>query len=169
MSETNVTKDAATKTLTVERVFNAPRERVWQAWTNADQLAQWWGPRGWETTVKEFEFKPGGVWLYGMKCVDQNQGKFFGQESWGRTTYQEIDEPNSFSFKDEFANPDGSVKADMPVTQGKLEFIEENGQTRVRSTNIFGSEEGYNQVIAMGVVEGLTETWDRLEELVTES
>jgi uncharacterized protein YndB with AHSA1/START domain len=166
MSETTITKDAATKTLIMERVFNAPLQKVWQAWTDAETLAKWWGPRGWETTVKEFDFKLGGHWLYGMKCVDKNQGEYFGQESWGRATYLEINEPNSFVYKDEFANSDGTVNPDMPVMTTTMEFTEEDGKTRVRSTGVFDTEEGYNQVIAMGVEQGAAETWDRLAELV---
>lgn len=168
MAETTVTKDVATKTLIIERVFAAPRQRVWQAWTDGDMLAKWWGPRGWETTVKHFDFQPDGYCLYGMKCVDEKQGEWFGQVAWGKMTYLEVDEPSSFTYKDEFADAEGTPTPDMPVTTIKMEFVEEDGKTRVLSTCIFEDEEGYNKVLEMGMVEGVTQTWDRLDELVTE-
>lgn len=163
MGETKITKDRATKTLKMERTFAAPRERVWRAFTT-DEINKWWGPRGWETSSKHMEFKPGGYWLYGMKCVDKNQGEWYGQESWGKSTYVEIDEPNKFVYKDEFADAEGNVNPEMPVMTITLEFFEEDGKTRVVSTGVFENEAGFDKVIAMGVEEGAGETWDRLAE-----
>ena len=54
------------RTYTMERIFNAPRDIVWKAWTEPERIAQWWGPRGFTTTVKEMNVTPGGTWLYGM-------------------------------------------------------------------------------------------------------
>src|SRR5690242_1635466 len=108
MDKTKVTKALAAKTLTVERTFNAPKHKVWNAYADKDVFVRWWGPEGWETTVKEFEFKPGGRNLYAMKCVDKNQGDFYGQESWGLMEFESINEPDTFTYNDFFANPDGS-------------------------------------------------------------
>lgn len=165
-TDTNVTKDAANKTLVMERVFVAPRERVWQAWADSDQLAKWWGPHGWETTISTFEFKPGGVWHYGMKCIDKDQGEFFGQISWGKAVYESIDEPESLTYKDYFVDAEGTVIPDMPVATVAVQFMEEDGTTRLRTTTTFDTEEGYNKVVEMGVIEGMTQTWDRLEEFL---
>jgi uncharacterized protein YndB with AHSA1/START domain len=164
MGDTTFTKDRAIKTLKMERVFDAPRERVWQAWTT-DEINKWWGPRGWETTSKHMDFKQGGYWLYGMKCVDENQGEWFGQESWGKAVYKEIDEPNKFVYEDHFVDAEGNetegMQVDMTIT---VEFVEEDGKTRVISSTVFGTEEEYDKVIAMGVEQGAGETWDRLAE-----
>jgi uncharacterized protein YndB with AHSA1/START domain len=150
----------------MERLLDAPRDRVWQAWADPEVLAKWWGPRGWETEIKTFEFKPGGVWHYGMKCVDERQGEFFGQVSWGKATFVEVNEPDNFVYKDEFADEEGNVNPEMPVMTITMDFIEEDGKTRLRSTGVFDTEEGYNKVIAMGVEQGAAETWDRLAETV---
>jgi len=169
MSDINVIKNPETRELTFERVFDAPREKVWAAWTDAEQLAMWWGPRGWETTSKEFDFKPGGVWVYGMKCVDENQGEWYGKESWGKSVYKDINEPESFTYTDYFINPDGTVQEEMPVMNITMQFIDMDGKTKVVSRTVFDTEEDYNKIVATGVVQGVTETWDRLEELVAKA
>lgn len=169
MGQTNITKDAANKTLIMEREFNAPRQRVWQAWTDPRVFEKWWGPRGFETTVKDYDFRAGGSGTYGMKCVDENQGEWFGQTSWGKMEFIQVNEPDSFVYKDFFCDENGVVSDEMPVMTITLEFFEENGKTRVVSTGVFDNEEGYNKVLAMGVVEGASETWDRLDELVSQA
>jgi uncharacterized protein YndB with AHSA1/START domain len=165
MSET-IFKPAG-KTLSIERVFNAPLERIWRAWTNAEEFVKWWGPRGWETTVKEMNFAPGGKLLYGMKCMDENQKEWYGQESWGVSTYSEIDEPNGFTYTDQFSDSDGNVNPDMPTMVIKMTFEEQpDGKTKVMSYSEFASEADLQKVVDMGMEQGLKETWDRLEELV---
>ncbi len=166
MSETKITKDAANKSLIMERVFSAPRERVWQAWTDPQVFEKWWGPRGWKTTVKSFDFRSGGSGVYGMKCEDENQGEWYGQSSWGKMEFLEVNAPDSFVYKDFFCDENGVVNDEMPVMTITMEFFEEDGKTRVVSTGVFETEEGYNKVLAMGVEQGAAETWDRLEELV---
>jgi len=163
MGETQFTKDRAAKTLKMERVFDAPRERVWRAFTT-DEINKWWGPRGWQTTSPHMEFKPGGYWHYGMKCVDESQGEWFGQESWGKAVYREIDEPNKFVYTDYFVDADGNINEDMPAMTITMEFIEEDGKTRVVSSSVFATEEDFDKVVATGVEQGAGETWDRLAE-----
>ncbi len=164
---TDTTFKSEGKTLLVERVFSAPRERVWKAWTTPEEFAKWWGPRGWETTVKEMNFAPGGRLLYSMKCMDENQKEWYGQESCGVSTYSEIDEPNGFTYTDEFSDADGNITPDMPKMVIKMTFEEiEGGKTKVSSYTEFAKEEDLKTVIDMGMEEGLKQTWDRLEELL---
>jgi uncharacterized protein YndB with AHSA1/START domain len=165
VEKTKVTKDRATKTFIMERVFDASLDRVWKAWTT-DEINQWWGPRGWETTTKHMDFTPGGYWLYGMKCVDENQGEWFGQESWGKSIYEEIEAPKKIVYTDYFSDGDGKINEDMPPSTTSLEFFEEDGKTRVVSTSVFTTEEGFDQVIEMGMEEGASQTWDRLADLL---
>lgn len=169
MSETKVTKDLEKRELTVERVFDAPRERVWAAYADPEKLAKWWGPRGWETTIKSFDFRPGGEWHYCMKCVDEKQGEFYGQESWGKAVYGEIDEPNIITYTDYFSDAEGNINTEMPASTAIMEFFEEAGKTRLVVRSVFETSEGLQQVLDMGVVEGLTQTLDRLEEFVVTS
>lgn len=163
MSETKITKDRAAKSLVMERTFQAPRDRVWRAWTT-DEINKWWGPRGWETTTKHQEVTPGGYWHYGMKCVDESQGEWFGQESWGKAAFEAVEEPTKIVYKDYFVDAEGNENNDMPVMTNTIEFIEEDGKTRVVSTGVFESEEDYDKVIGMGIEQGAAETWDRWAE-----
>src|SRR5688572_15726476 len=109
MSKNTITVNKETNEFIAERVFDAPRTRLWDAFAKPEQLAKWWGPNGWETTIKTFEFTPGGTWLYGMKCVDENQGEWYGQESWGKAVFGEITEPEKITYRDSFSDPDGNV------------------------------------------------------------
>ncbi len=69
MSNSSTTDD---KTLTLSRTFDAPISLVWEAWTNAKHIAQWWGPKGMETKIIRHEFKMGGSWEYAMTMPDGN-------------------------------------------------------------------------------------------------
>ena len=166
MDKTNVTKDFDNATLVVERTFNVPRQRLWDAYANADQFAQWWGPEGWETTVKEFDFVPGGKNHYCMKCVDKNQGEWFGQESWGMMQFENVDEPSQFTYKDYFSDAEGTLKNDMPVMTITMEFVEDGDKTVLVSRGVVESKEQLEQLVSMGMVEGLTSTMDKLETFV---
>jgi uncharacterized protein YndB with AHSA1/START domain len=145
----------------VERVFDAPRALVFQMWSEPRHLKQWWGPSGWTLPVCEIDFRPGGTWFYGMKGPD-------GMESWGRATYREIVEPERIVYVDAFADAQGNVLAGMPLMVNRIEFLEQDGKTKIRSMTEFASEAELEQTLAMGMVEGLTETWDRLEQYLTQ-
>ncbi|MDU5949512.1 MAG: SRPBCC domain-containing protein, partial [Paenibacillus macerans] len=112
------------KVLVLERVFNAPRELVFSMFKEAEHLKHWWGPRGWEVTVCNIDFRPGGVWHYCMKCMDRNQGEFYGMESWGKGVYKEIDEPDRFVYTDYFSDAEGNVNEELPATVVAMEFID---------------------------------------------
>ncbi|GIP26616.1 hypothetical protein J23TS9_17460 [Paenibacillus sp. J23TS9] len=150
--------------LVLERVFNAPRDVVFKVFSDADHLKQWWGPRGWEVTVSEIDFRPGGQWHYCMKCMDKNQGDFFGMESWGKSVYQEIDEPEKIVYIDYFSDAEGNNAEGMPVTTITLTFEEQDGKTKLINRAVYESEEALKTVMDMGMEEGITQTWDRLEE-----
>ena len=168
MRETKFTILDDEKTLVVERTFPAPRSNVWAAWTTPELFAKWWGPRGWTTEVKHMDFQPGGYLLYGMKCEDPQQTDWYGKYSWGKSVYDQIDAENSFSYTDYFSDENGVVTPGMPVMKIDLVFAEVDGETSVTSTGVFESPEALKQVIEMGMKEGLTQTWDRLEELFAE-
>ncbi|GAA3332740.1 hypothetical protein GCM10020331_094020 [Ectobacillus funiculus] len=78
--------------LILERVFfDAPRELVFKAFSEAEHLKHWWGPRGWTLTVCNIDFRPGGTWHYCMKCIDEKQGDFFTDTNLGeKAVYLEI-------------------------------------------------------------------------------
>jgi uncharacterized protein YndB with AHSA1/START domain len=152
------------KVLVLERVFNAPRERVFEMWKKCEHLKNWWGPRGWELPVCKIDFRPGGSWLYCMKCVDKNQGSYFGMESWGKVVYHEINEPSKMTYTDFFSDAEGKENKEMPSTKVAQEFIAIGDKTKIVSRGEYASAEALQTVLNMGMIEGITQTWDRLEE-----
>lgn len=78
MSDVKVIKDL-NKTLIIEYVASGSVEKVWEAYATKDAFERWWGPEGWDTTTKEFNFVSGGRIHYGMKCVSENQSDWFDQ------------------------------------------------------------------------------------------
>ncbi len=152
--------------LKLERVFVAERKKVWNAFTSPELFIQWWGPKGWVTTVKEFSFAEGGVNHYGMKCEDPEQGEWYGQVSWGKMVFSNIQPIESFDYTDYFVDEEAQIQDGMPVSETTLQFVEEDGATRLISTTNFESEDALKAVMDMGMLEGITQTWDRLEELV---
>jgi len=156
------------RVLVLERVFDAPHELVFTMFKEAEHLKQWWGPRGWEIPVCTIDFRPGGVWHYCMKCVDQNQGQFYGMESWGKGIYKEIIESEKIMYTDYFSDAEGNANEDMPSTEVTLEFINVDGKTKLVNRAIYASAEALKTVIDMGMMQGITETWDRLEERLNE-
>jgi uncharacterized protein YndB with AHSA1/START domain len=148
----------------MERVFNAPRELVYQVFTEAEHLKHWWGPRGWEVTVCTVDFRVGGIWHYCMKCVDQNQGDFYGFESWGKGIYQAISRPDSFVYIDYFSDAEGNIQDGLPSTECTMLFEDHEGKTKLISRGRYESEEALKKVVEMGMEQGVRETWDRLGE-----
>jgi uncharacterized protein YndB with AHSA1/START domain len=86
----------------ISRVLDAPRERVWKAWTDAGELKKWWGPRGFKVHSCKVDLRPGGMFLYGMKAPD-------GSDVWGRFIYREIAAPEKLVFIVSFSDPQGGV------------------------------------------------------------
>ena len=67
----------------IKRTFNAPRGRVWQAWTEADHLGKWWGPAGFDIVSVKLDLRPGGTFHYCLRSPD-------GQDMWGKFIFREI-------------------------------------------------------------------------------
>lgn len=166
MSEVKVTKDLENKKLIVEYVANGSKEKVWQAYAEKDMFEKWWGPEGWVTTTKEFNFIAGGRVHYGMKCVDENQGQWFGQSSWGVMEVQDVQPTDSFTYMDYFSDEAGVLNKEMPALRVTNEFIEEDGKTKIVSTSFADNAEQIEQLLAMGMIEGFTSQLNKLDELL---
>jgi uncharacterized protein YndB with AHSA1/START domain len=166
MEKVKVNKDPEKKSLTIERVFDAPKEKLWRGYSNKEQFEKWWGPEGWETTAVEFEFKPGGKIHYCMKCVDENQVEWFGQEACGIMYIQKIDEPSSFSADDYFSDTEGNINEQMPPQKFEVEFIEEDGKTRFVNRSFLETTEQLEELVKMGMVEGFTSQLSKLEKVL---
>jgi uncharacterized protein YndB with AHSA1/START domain len=146
---------AGDRELTIERVFDAPRELVFKAFTEPERLKQWWGTREYKTDVCNLDLRVGGVWHYRMSSSA-------GEASWGRAVYEEITAPERLVYVDAFSDENGSViPPKMHIT---VEFIDQDGKTLLRSTTRFEREADRDALIDMGVQQGISETWDQLAE-----
>ncbi|GBG11927.1 MULTISPECIES: SRPBCC domain-containing protein [Paenibacillus] len=154
--------------LTLERVFNAPPSLVFQAFSQAEHLKHWWGPRGWAITHCTVDFRPGGSWHYCMTCQDKEQGDFYGMESWGKSLYKEIVENEKIVYTDYFSDKDGNLSEEMPATDATLLFESYEGKTKLINISIYDTAESLKTVLDMGMEQGVTETWDRLDERLAE-
>lgn len=164
MNQTTLTQDGAV--LKLERVIDAPKHKVWAAYTTEDLFTQWWGPNGWSTRATHFDVSAGGYVLYGMKCEDPAQGEWFGQESWGKAVYESVVPEDEFTYTDYFCDENGEIAQGMPVSKTVLRMEEIDGKTKITSLSTYESEEAVTQVLAMGMEQGIKETMDRLEKLV---
>ena len=91
------------KEFTISRVIDAPLERVWRAWTDAKQLKNWWGPKGFEIVSTKVDLRPGGVFHYHLRSPD-------GQDMWGKFIYREIVPQKRLVFVVSFSDEAGGVK-----------------------------------------------------------
>ncbi len=101
-----------------------------------------------------------------MRCVDKNQGDFYGMESWGRGSYTDISPMDSISQEDAFADASGEINTSMPVSQTTVRFQEEDGHTRLLSNARYESEAALQQVLEMAMEEGFRQTLDNLERIL---
>lgn len=161
MSANKVSSKVEGLELIMERSFEAPRERVFSMFTEAEHIARWWGPTGWDTTVYKMEVEPGGVWHYCMRSPD-------GQEAWGKAVYREIEPPNRLVYVDAFSDEQENEVEGLPTMLITTDFFAEGTGCKVVSATKFNSEEELKSVIEMGAVEGMTQTYDRLEEYLQE-
>ncbi|WP_244094307.1 SRPBCC family protein [Jeotgalibacillus salarius] len=150
--------------LIIERTLLVSQERLFQAFTTSEELENWWGPEGWQTKNKRFEFEPGGHWHYCMKCEDQAQGDFYGMESWGLGQFKEIHAPEKFSYQDMFSDEEGNVNTDLPAMEIEVEFIPADGGTKYVATTTLDSAEALEKMLEMGMVEGFNSQMNRLEQ-----
>ena len=97
------------ESLTITRIFNAPRERVWRAWTEPEMLKKWWGPKGYTAPVAEIDLRVGGKYHACMRSPD-------GKDIWSIGTVKEIVRPERLVITDSFSDPEG--KAGSGVSLG---------------------------------------------------
>ncbi len=161
MSQINSTANTAARTFNIERVFNAPRERVFAAFSVCEHLMQWWGPTEWPISHCDMDFRVGGSWHYAMRETAT------GNESWGLMLFDEITAPEFIRYRDVFADANRTINTDLPESASTLHFYDEGGKTRVVSSTMYPDEAALKQVLDMGMEQGLSETWDRLESYLT--
>ena len=144
-------------TLFFERTFDAPRDRVWQAFTDPAIVPRWWGKHGTTTTVEEMDVRVGGAWRYVNRADDREPVTFYGE-------YLEIDAPARFRWTFLFDVP-GVGPQGGPESHT---FEDLGGRTRVRSVGEMGSVKEIEAAVAVGMIEGGIQLWDRLAEFLAE-
>ena len=139
-----------------KRVLNAPRALVFSVWSDPKHLAQWWGPNGFTTTTRTFDFRPGGVWRFVMHGPD-------GRDYQNRITFDKIVPPERIVYRHDGADDVEPVQFATTVTFEDLG----NGQTLLTWRGMFPSAEERARVIReYGADKGLVETMARLDDYV---
>jgi uncharacterized protein YndB with AHSA1/START domain len=148
-------KDENTGCITITRVFDAPRERVWERWTEPNQYMCWWGPKDFTSPYAKFDLRLGGKFLSCMRGPD-------GKDYWDTGTFVEISEPSHIVYTDSFADELGNVVpasyygmgSDLPMEMAvEVKFEDIGGKTRLtlehcglpQGEMLDQSREGWNQ------------------------
>lgn len=100
MAEKN--QNTGEQELVITRIFDAPRELIWKAWTEPEHLMQWWGPRDFTTPVYKIDLRVGGVYLSSMRSPE-------GQDYWSTGTLRELVEPERIVYTDSFSDAEGNI------------------------------------------------------------
>jgi uncharacterized protein YndB with AHSA1/START domain len=146
--------DAAEKEIVVSRVFDAPRELVWNAWTDPKQIVKWWGPRGFTTTIEEMDVRPGGSWRHTMHGPD---GANYPNESF----FLEVVKHERIVFS-HAGHREGGPAVNFRST---WTFEEQAGKTKVTIRMVFDSAQERDRVEKdFGAIEGGNQTLGRLAE-----
>ena len=131
MTNTQDAPRAIEKPFIIQRTFHAPREQVWEAWSERDQLTQWFGPKGATMTTANMDFREGGSFHY---CLRINEK----MEMWGKFAYREIVPPEKITWLNSFSDKDGGLvrhpfsKAPWPLQMlTEVMFAESGGKTTV--------------------------------------
>ena len=162
MPVTAVRKSPETLTMTTEAEFDASPARIWQLWADPRQLERWWGPPTYPATVTGHDLRPGGRVEYHMTGPSGDQPR-------GYWNVIRVDAPRALVFRDGFANDDGSSNNDLPSTESRvtIEAIG-NGRTRMSIESRFPSVAAMEQVLAMGMEEGLKQAIGQIDAILEE-
>lgn len=160
MTVTAVHKDPKARTMLLTAEFDASPERVWQLWADPRQLERWWGPPTWPATFTKHDLAPGSRVDYHMTGPE-------GEEAHGYWDVVETDPPRRLVFRDGFSHEDGTPNEALPQNEGRV-TIEEigDGRTRMSIQSIFPSTEAMEQVLAMGMEEGLTQAVGQIDAIL---
>jgi len=161
MSRQDLGNDATTMyaegaELVIERVFDAPRERVWAAMTASEHVPNWWGPHGTTTDVLEMDVRPGGRWRWVNKD-EGGEAPFTGE-------YREVVPPQRIVRTAIF---DVEPFKAGPAAVETITFEDLDGTTNMVYHIRFPSEEALNSALSQGMSKGLLEQFDRLAQLLT--
>lgn len=140
--------------ITLTRIFDAPRNLVYDAFTKPELLKRWFGPRGWSLVTCDVDLRIGGGFRFVMRSPD---GKGMGM----RGTYRELAPPDRSVHVESFDDYPGE-------SQVTAVFTEQNGKTTLAATILYPSKEVRDMVIKSGMEHGAAESYDKLAELLAE-
>jgi uncharacterized protein YndB with AHSA1/START domain len=144
---------ASDREIVFTRVFDAPRELVFSAWSDPQHVAHWWGPNGFTLTTFEMSVKPGGVWRFIMHGPD-------GADYPNRIVFDEIVKPERLVYSHGGGKPGDSVDFQVTVT-----FAAQGKQTRLTMRMVFPSAAERDRVVKeYGAIEGGKQTLARLAD-----
>lgn len=158
MTSNRMNVETSDRELRFTREFDAPRRLVFDAFSSCEHLRNWWGPRSWPMAECTMEFRVGGVWHYCLRGPNE------GDEAWSRAVFEEIVEPEKLAYRDGFSDAQGGINQELPQVTNTYWFTEENGKTTLTGHSRYETAADLQTVLDMGVVEGMTETLDRLDE-----
>lgn len=160
MTVLDVQKDLAALTMTVTAEFDAAVERVWQLWADPRQLERWWGPPMFPATFGQHDLSTGGSVTYFMTSPE-------GEQFHGWWHVVDVQAPRLLVVNDGFADDQGVPKPEMPVTIMRVELVDrDGGGTRVTITSVFPSAEELEQMIQMGMEEGLKAAMGQMDAVL---
>jgi uncharacterized protein YndB with AHSA1/START domain len=155
----DVEKDLERTTLTITAEFAAPVERVWALYADPRQVERHWGPPGWPATFVRHDFVAGGGSHYFMAGPD-------GERAHGVWRIVAVDEPRSFELDDAFADAEGEPNVEMGWTRMSATLEPTDAGTRVVFVSTFASAEQLQQMLDMGMEEGLKQAMGQIDGIL---
>jgi uncharacterized protein YndB with AHSA1/START domain len=137
----------------IERIFEAPRDRVFAVYTDPALIPEWWGPRGTTTVVDRMDVRSGGDWRFVARNPD-------GSETAFRGTYREVSAPDRIVQTFEWEGMPGHVSVETAT------FEDLGDRTKVITTSIFHTTEERDGMLGAGMEGGMNETYSRMDELL---
>ena len=162
MTVTAIRKDPDALTMTLTAEFEASPERVWDLWADPRKLERWWGPPAYPATFTVHDLAPGSRVEYHMTGPS-------GDQPHGYWDVLEVNPPHRLVFLDGFAYDDGTPNDDFPRNEGRVTIEPIGaGRTRMSIESRFPSTEAMEQVLAMGMEEGLTLAVGQIDAILAE-
>ena len=158
----NIHTDPESLTLTMTSEFDATEEQVWELWADPRKLERWWGPPTYPATVVVHELTAGGRVQYYMTGPE-------GDRHHGLWQIVNVNAPGSLEFADSFCDESGVLNEELPSTTARVTIgPSASGRTQMTITSSFDSVEHMEQLVEMGMVEGLTQSVNQIDALLAE-
>jgi len=159
MTATSVERDVATLTMTITADLDAPVARVWRLWEDPRQLERWWGPPMYPATFVEHELVPGATVTYFTTGPGGDQPR-----GWWRVLA--VDAPHHLEYENGFADDAGGPSPDMATMIIRTDLHDHDGGTRMAIVTTFPSLAAMEQILSMGMQEGMTAAISQVDGLL---